>query len=588
MRSHLQRATVVLLAAVALAACGDDGTMPEIPLDPDTAPRVSVDRFSEAAANLFRRSAVPSLPAANTPIDFDVAPFVTQGLGPEGQVVRYYNFDVMPTAPAPIWVFFREGSATPLPGQLNVIDVVPGDPGYSDFWQVNKVMVPQDYVANTATSIEDILAAGYTMEATDIIVNCPVVPEGSTASEGPGANGLTQGWYKDQAVFYFDFNEAPLTATASGAVPTSDIFVTFNINPDRAGGGPASGFKAQGTSAQTHNVVETLPGDAAYSPLWDVMPYDNAEFDQVWDLATAQAATSFGLAAVVNCPIVFVGEAPGNPATASKALVDRFSDAAGHLFQRSGNPTLPAAGAAIDFDSGPFVTQGLGPAGQVVRYYNFDVMPIAPAPIFAFFRENGDPVAGQLNVVDVIPGDDGYNDFWQVVKVTVPDSYIPNQVTSVQELLSAGYATEYTDILVNCPVVPDGSTAVMRFAGEDSGLTKGWHDGELIYYFNFLEAPLTTTDGGAVPTSDIFVTFNVNPDQEGGGPASGFMVEAGAVQTHNVVETIPGDALYSPLWDVMPYDNASFDAVSDLTSARAAPSFGLAAVVNCPVVFVMQ
>jgi len=174
-----------------------------------------------------------------------------------------------------------------------------------------------------------------------------------------------------------------------------------------------------------------------------------------------------------------------------------------------------------------------------------------------------------------------------VVKVTVPDSYIPNQVTSVQELLSAGYATEYTDILVNCPVVPDGSTAVMRFAGEDSGLTQGWHDGELIYYFNFLEAPLTTTDGGAVPTSDIFVTFNVNPDQEGGGPASGFMVEAGAVQTHNVVETIPGDALYSPLWDVMPYDNASFDAVSDLTSARAAPSFGLAAVVNCPVVFVM-
>jgi hypothetical protein len=55
---------------------------------------------------------------------------------------------------------------------------------------------------------------------------------------------------------------------------------------------------------QTHNVVETVPGDAAYSPLWDVMPYDNASFDQVMDLATAQAATNFGLAATVNCPIV--------------------------------------------------------------------------------------------------------------------------------------------------------------------------------------------------------------------------------------------------------------------------------------------
>jgi hypothetical protein len=575
------------MAVVALAACGDDGMQPEpeTPLNPATAPRVSVDRFSDAAGMLFRRSATPSLPAANAAIDLDQAPFITQGLGPDGQVVRYYNFDVMSTTPAPIWVFFREGSSTPLTGQLNVIDVIPGDAGYSDFWQVTKVTVPQAYVVNTATSVQDIVSAGYPTEATAMIVNCPVVPEGSTALEGPGSSGLTMGWYKDQVVFYFDFNEAPITATAAGLVPTSDIFVSFNVNPDQTGGGPASGFKAQGTSEQTHNVVETIPGDAAYSPLWDVMPYDNAAFDQVWDLASAQAASSFGLAAVVNCPVVFVGPAPGNPATAQKALIDRFSDAAGHLFQRSGNAALPAAGAPIDFDTGPFITQGLGPAGQVVRYYNFDVMPTAPAPIFALFRESGDPVVGQLNIVDVVPGEEGYNDFWQVVKVTVPDGYVANAVTSVQGLVAAGYATDYTDILVNCPVVPDGSTAELRFAGEDNGLTRGWHDGTLIYYFNFFEAPLSTTANGAVPTSDIFVTFNVNPDQPGGGPGSGFMVEGGTTQTHNVVETIPGDVAYSPLWDVMPYDNASFAQVTDLASARAAPNFGLAAVVNCPIVF---
>ena len=589
MRFFVRRSIVASLVLMALTACGDDGTQPEpdMPLDPATAPRASVDRFSDAAGMLFRRSATPSLPAAGAAIDLDQAPFITQGLGPDGQVVRYYNFDVMPTAPAPIFVLFREGSTTPLTGQLNIIDAIPGDAGYSDFWQVIKVTVPQDYVANTATSVQDIIDAGYTTETTDMIVNCPVVPEGSTASEGPGAAGLTMGWYQDQVVFYFDFNEAPLTATSTGMVPTSDIFVSFNVNPDQAGGGPASGFMAQGSSEQTHNVVETLPGDAAYSPLWDVMPYDNAAFADVLDLTTAQAATSFGLAAVVNCPVVFVGQAPGNPATAGKALIDRFSDSAGHLFQRSGNAALPAAGEAIDFDSGPFITQGLGPAGQVVRYYNFDVMPTAPAPIFALFYASGDPVPGQLNIVDVIPGEDGYNDFWQVVKVTVPDGYLPNSATSVQDIVSGGYATEYTDILVNCPVVPDGSTAMMRLGGEDNGLTRGWHDGELIYYFNFFEAPLSTTAGGAVPTSDIFVAFNVNPDQPGGGPASGFMAEAGTAQTHNVVETVPGDALYSPLWDVMPYDNASFDQVTDLASAQAAPNFGLAAVVNCPIVFMM-
>jgi hypothetical protein len=62
--------------------------------------------------------------------------------------------------------------------------------------------------------------------------------------------------------------------------------------------------------------------------------------------------------------------------------------------------------------------------------------------------------------------------------------------------------------------------------------------------------------------------------------------EPGTMQTHNVVATLPGQAGYSPLWDVRPYDNAAFDMVMDLASAQAAPSFGMAALVNCPVVSV--
>jgi hypothetical protein len=579
--------SVALVAT--LAACGDDeptGPVGPLPLDPTTAPRATIDRFSDAAGNLFARSANPGLPAAGAATDFDQAPFITQGLGPAGQVVRYYNFDVQPTAPAPIWVFFREGSSTPLPGQLNVIDVIPGDPGYNDFWQVVRVTVPADYVANTVTSLLGILDAGFTTETTNTVVNCPVVPEGSVAREGPGASGLTQGWYKDQLVFYFDFNEAPLTTVAGGAVPTSPIFVSFNVDPDQAGGGPASGFMAQGSSAQTHNVVATIPGDPGYSPLWGVHPYSNQYFDQVFDLTSAQAIDNFGHVANVNCPVVFVGDAPGNPATATKTVIDRFSDAAGNLFVRNGNPDLPLPGEAIDFDTGPFITQGFGPGGQVVRYYNFDVMPTAAAPIFVFFYESGDPVPNQLNIVDVVPGDEGYNDFWQVVKVTVPDDYVANTVTSAAELVAAGYATEFTDMVVNCPIVPEGSTATLRLAGGDSGMTRGWYKGELVFYFNFTEAPLTLTGAGTVETSPIFVTFNVNPDQPGGGPPSGFMTEPGTDQTHNVLATIPGDAGYSPLWGVHPYDNQFFGQVVDLQSATAIENFGHVANVNCPVVFI--
>ena len=39
------------------------------------------------------------------PVDFDTGPFITQGLSPStGKPVRYYNFDVQGTTPAPVYV----------------------------------------------------------------------------------------------------------------------------------------------------------------------------------------------------------------------------------------------------------------------------------------------------------------------------------------------------------------------------------------------------------------------------------------------------------------------------------------------------
>lgn len=106
----------------------------------------------------------------------------------------------MSTDPAPIYVLFSEGEDQPVPGQLNIVDVIPGDAGYNDFWRVVRVTVPSDYVANTATSLTEIEAADYPMEMTTTLVNCPIVPDGSTAAEGAGADGLTQGWYRGEVV----------------------------------------------------------------------------------------------------------------------------------------------------------------------------------------------------------------------------------------------------------------------------------------------------------------------------------------------------------------------------------------------------
>ncbi|WP_257297924.1 hypothetical protein [Haloarchaeobius sp. FL176] len=279
------------------------------PTDPDSAPVAAVDRFSESAGTLHVRSDGNDLPGPDEPIDFDQAPFITRGLAPDGEPVEYYNFDVQATAPAPIYVLFHEGEDTPVEGQPNVVGVVPGDDGYNDFWQVHRVTVPEDYTANTITSAAGLMDSGYDVEATDMLVNCPIVPEGSTATKraGDGDTGLVQGWYDGQVVHYFTFGEASLTVT-DGSVPLSPIFVAFNTNPGMDGGGPASGFMTEMGSSQTHNVVATLPGDDGYSPLWQVAVYDNADFESVSDLESASDANILNNnAATVNCPIVSTG-----------------------------------------------------------------------------------------------------------------------------------------------------------------------------------------------------------------------------------------------------------------------------------------
>ncbi|PDS23784.1 hypothetical protein [Flavobacterium branchiophilum] len=294
-----------LLASAIFVSCSkdDDDTKPVTGKDINTATKASVDRFSSAAGHLMVRTATNGLPAANAAINFDSEPFITTGLDRTGAVVKYYNFDVQPTTPDDIYVFFK-ADGTQVLGQNNIIPTIPGDAGYNDFWLVNKVTVPSGYVANSLTSESEVLASGYAITKTTSIANCPVVPFGSTASKSftaGTASALTLGWYKGQAVAYFNFGEKAIATTTAGLVPVSPIYVMFNDNV----AGPASGFKTEtANSNQTHNVLATIPSDASYSPLWSVRVIDNVNFNAVTNLATATGFTSTPAGATVNCPIV--------------------------------------------------------------------------------------------------------------------------------------------------------------------------------------------------------------------------------------------------------------------------------------------
>jgi len=299
----------IISVALILYSCQKETKLE--PKDPKLAEKISIDRFSANHGTLMLRTEENNLPEANEPINFDEIPFITQSLGPDGQIVKYYNFDLQLRTPAPIYVLFRNDSSTPVENQLNIIDVIPGELSYSDFWQVYRVSVPDNYVANTVTSYQEILDEGFSISRTSTIVNCPVVPYGSTANTSldDRSSILHQGWYKGKGVFYFSFEEKNLIINELNLVKTSPIYVAFNINPDENNpdSGPASGFVTEPGSVQTHNVIATIPSDDDYSPLWSVFVYNNTDFELVKDLNSVEASDILMENVMyVNCPVVYI------------------------------------------------------------------------------------------------------------------------------------------------------------------------------------------------------------------------------------------------------------------------------------------
>jgi hypothetical protein len=254
---------------------------------------------------------------------------------------------------------------------------------------------------------------------------------------------------------------------------------------------------------------------------------------------------------------------------------------------RSKDNRLPGPNQPIDFDQPPFNTLGLSPLGKPALYYHLDVKSTTPSPVYIFYREGEEmPVRDQLDVIDTLPGEKGYNDFRRVWKVWVPKDYKANTITDTDTLQGAGYKTEKTGKLLNMAVVPDGSRARVRFGGGELELQRAWYQGQLAKYFLFDEAPLSVS-GEEVPVSPIYDGFTINPGEPNG--ETEFHTEPNSKQTHNVVATVPGDAGYSPLWLRVVYDSAAWASVHNLDTAQNAkvvPAKEL--LINCPIVSVGQ
>jgi hypothetical protein len=210
--------------------------------------------------------------------------------------VSYLDYGAQPNVAVPILAFFEAASpSTPVAGQGNIIDTIPGQPGYSDFWRVYKVLVPAAYVANSIRSLSDAVASGYTIEPTDLVVNCPVVDPGTTIQGS--STPLVSGWYRNREVFYFDHG---LNSPADGfVVGDAPIYAFFQMN-----GAPVAGQR---------NVIDVLPGDAGYSDLWKVVKvvvdatYVANSLQDARSIVAARDAGQVTLETTeiyVNCPVV--------------------------------------------------------------------------------------------------------------------------------------------------------------------------------------------------------------------------------------------------------------------------------------------
>ena len=187
--------------------------------------------------------------------------------------------------------------------------------------------------------------------------------------------------------------------------------------------------------------------------------------------AAALLITAGGVAAQAATPV--------DPDTAPIASVDRFSDKAAHLQLRTPENHLPGANQPVDFDTGPFITQGFVAqdrhAGALLQFRRPD--HDAGARLRALSRGRGQAGRRPARHHRHAAGREGYNDFRQVWKVTVPKDYAANTVVDAGALKDAGYKMEQTPVLRNMPVVPDKSTAKMRLKGESAALQCAWYRG---------------------------------------------------------------------------------------------------------------
>jgi len=218
---------------------------------------------------------------------------------------------------------------------------------------------------------------------------------------GPAKQPVATGFYQGQQVRYYDFGPIKLK-------PGNRLAPIWAVNNGAAG---------------QHNIIDTVPGKADYSPLWQVNMVtfkDGTTPHLLKSMADVDAAVQAGEVTVtqtntvVNCPVLGFGQ-------------------------------KKVAGFSND---------------HVIHYYDLGPVHVAPGNVVAPLFTVTNPVGAQQHNIaeeNIAPGQTKYPPLWGIIKVTFKPAVKPHLITSsaqIKKAQAAGQVTiTKTALVVNCPVV---------------------------------------------------------------------------------------------------------------------------------------
>lgn len=157
-----------------------------------------------------------------------------------------------------------------------IIDVLPGDLGYSPWWRVHEVRTTAKYNGEriwSRAAIDAGVRLGILEEPviTDVVRDCPVVRMGTVVPLGDMKEAASDWvWYRRQRVDWIDFGEQVRVEIDVREMPSYPVYIIQRINESQPIYELVSGVDINGDGVlnASNNIFASKPGGPKYSPLW--------------------------------------------------------------------------------------------------------------------------------------------------------------------------------------------------------------------------------------------------------------------------------------------------------------------------------